>query len=805
MFIIKPDNMKKLIYSLAFILITFVSFSQNKTQVISGTVLDKTTQLPIIGAYVYIKNSNPIIGSSTNEYGKYKIEKVPVGRCEVVCSFVGYSTYTSDAMIVNSAKEITLDIDLVEGLQIEGVTVNAFSNISQPVNSLAFLSARSFTAEETERIPTSVNDVSKMALSFAGVQKGRSDGENDIVVRGNSAYGMIWRLEGMDIPAPNHFAREGTSGGGISILSAQLMGRSDFYTGGMPAEFGNSMSAAFDIHLKNGNMDKYEKRAKFSLIGLDYAMEGPIKKGRSSFIFNGRYSTLGLMNRLGFYLVAENAWDEFGDFSFNLYFDNPEKNSKTNVFGMGGISYEEYMPFYPAEERDPAISWHFFDKKFGSNMGTVGIVHTKVYNAKTHLRLSAAINTNYNYRKYDSLSVSNEAFRYKHNEYRDNRLILSAVLDHSITDKLKIKTGLIGNVILYNFFMKNLPLSNISDISENSNQFLSVDEKGLTETAQAFLQASYELSPKLTITGGFHAIGLLMNTTGSIDPRFSIKYQENANNVTSLAIGKYSQMLPLPGYFYLQHDTLSNGTVYSYYPNMDLKFIYSNHYILSHQFTTTKKFKVSTELYYQDIHNGPVAADTSDIYYFLNNMSDFPAFDVNSTGRGFNYGVDLGIEKMFSNDFYFLLTGSLYQSKYYASNGKLYNTRFNGNYLFAFTLGKEFKIGSGVLQIGGRYTLNGGYRYSPYDPEKSAKARQYIVLAGSEMTAQNPAYWKIDGRIAYRFNRPKWAMNISVDVSNITGHKNVSDVGYNATTNEMYYEHHSGMDLIPLFSFQVDF
>jgi hypothetical protein len=797
--------MQKLIICFLLFLFPFVSFSQIRTQIITGTVVDKQTQLPITGATVFIKDSEPLIGSTSDQFGKFILGKVPIGRREVVCTFIGYSTYTSDAIIVTSAKEITLDIELTEGLQLEGVTINAFKTISEPVNDLAFLSARSFTAEETERIPTSVNDVSKMALSFAGVQKGRSDAENDIVVRGNSAYGMIWRLEGMDIPAPNHYARTGTSGGGISILSSQLMGRSDFYTGGMPAEFGNSMSAAFDIHLKNGNLNKYEKRAKFSLIGLDYAMEGPIKKGRSSFIFNARYSTLGMMNRLGFYLVAENAWNEFGDFSFNLFFDNPEKNSKTNVFGMGGLSFEEYMPYYPAADRDPAVGWHFFDKKFGSNMGTIGIVHKKVFNAKTHLRLSAAINGNFNYRKYDSLSVADVAYRYKHNEYRDNRLILSAVLNHSLTEKLKIKAGVIGNVIQYNFFMKNLPLSNITDISESSDQYLSVDEKGLTGTAQAFLQASYELTPKLTLTGGFHAIELLMNTTGSIDPRFSAKYQENSNNVTSFAIGKYSQMLPLPSYFYLQHDTLSNGTVNSYYPNMDLKFIYSNHYILSHQFTTTNKLKISTELYYQDVHNGPVSADTTDIYYFLNNMSDFPAFDVDSKGRGFNYGVDLGIEKMFSNDFYFLLTSSLYQSKYHASNGKLYNTRLNGNYLFAFTMGKEFKIGSGVLQIGGRYTLNGGFRYSPYDREKSAIAGTYVALAGSEMTSQMPPYWKIDGRIAYRFNRPKWAMNISIDVSNISGHKNPSDVGYNANTNEMYFTYHSGMDLIPLFSFQVDF
>lgn len=778
---------------------------QGGTQAISGTVIDKETQLPVPGATVYVKDTDPLIGTITDNFGRYKLTNVPLGRREVVCTSVGYSTYISEALIVTSAKAILLDIQLVLGLEIEGVTVMAIKTISEPVNELAVVSARSFTAEEATRFPTGLNDVSRMALSFPGVQQGRLDSENDIIVRGNSSFGMIWRLEGLDISAPSHFARVGTSGGGISILSAQLMGRSDFYIGGMPAEFGNTISAAMDVRLKNGNLNNYEHRSKLSFIGLDYALEGPIKKERSSFIFNARYSTLGLLNRMGFFVVAENAWNEFGDISFNLYFDHPEKNSKTNVFGMAGASVERLMPYYPISERDPGIRWHFLDQNLGSNMGVVGIVHKKVFNSKTHLRISAAVNRNTNFIRHDSLGVDDTPFRYEHTEYLENRITANTVLTRKITNRWKVKTGIIGTLMNYEFYLRNVPLTGIDQLGEGVNKYLAVDEAGISGIGQAYLQSTYYLTSKIMVSGGFHFIWLELNNTGSIDPRISLKYQANENNTISLAIGKYSQSLPLPAYYYQQSDTLSNGSVVRNYPNFDLEFIHSNHYILSHQYTTPDKLKVSTEVYYQSIAKGPVATDPENLYYFLNNMTSFPAFDVESSGQGYNYGIDVGVEKLFSNDFYFLVTGSLYQSKYRAANGNIYNSRFNGVYLTAVTAGKEFKVGSGVLQVGSRFTCNGGYRYTPHDPVLSAEAGRFVALEGKEMTGQIPAYWKFDGRIGYRFNRPTWAMNISADVSNFTGHRNANDAGYNPVTNEVFYHYHAGVDLIPLLSIQVDF
>ncbi|MCB0695687.1 MAG: TonB-dependent receptor plug domain-containing protein, partial [Saprospiraceae bacterium] len=201
--------------------------------------------------------------------------------------------------IITAQRIPFLEIGLEEGVLLEGVQIVADGNANAPINELATVSARSFSVEETERIAASVNDMGRMALSFPGVQQGGDDTENDIIIRGNSSVGMLWRLEGIDIPNPNHFARPGTSGGGITVFSSQLLSKSDFYTGGMPAEFGNAISGAFDVHFRKGNMLDRQHRVRIGLLGLDFATEGPLSKGKSSYLINYRYSTLGLLNKMG--------------------------------------------------------------------------------------------------------------------------------------------------------------------------------------------------------------------------------------------------------------------------------------------------------------------------------------------------------------------------------------------------------------------------------------------------------------------------------------------------------------------------
>lgn len=798
--------MKKWLPVVLFAWMIIPAQGQQSTQKIRGTVVDQVTKSPLIGATVYIRNTDPVIGTTTDETGKFVIDRVPIRRTEVTCTYVGYVEWTSDAFIVTSAKEVFLPIEMLEGINIAGVTISAIRTVNEPLNELAYVSARSFSVEETERVPVGLNDVSKMAQSFPGTQQGRLDIENDIIVRGNSSFGMIWRLEGMDIPSPNHYARPGSSGGGISILSSQLMSRSDFYTGGMPAEFGNCLSAAFDIRLKNGNLNKYENRFKLNLIGIDYALEGPIKKEQSSFVFNYRYSMLGLLTRMGFHPTGINAFNEYTDFSFNLYFSVPKKKANLNIFGMGGTCIEKYNPIEPPDARDPNIMWHWEYITQGSKMGTIGAVYTKLHSTAAFSKLAVAATSSWITRTNDTLDMDDRPYRYRDDRYRDSRLVGTYVYSNRIDSSFRIKAGVIGNLIGFDFFQMYTARRTTLDI----NQFIlggtQVEGSGITQTAQAYGQGIYNLSPRLTVTGGMHFLMLLMNKTASIDPRLSLKYQINPSNRISLAVGKYSQHLPLPAYMYVDPDTLPDGTVEAISVNKNMKMMFSDHFILSYQYATPSKFKIQAEAYLQDLYHVPVSADPLSKYTMLNDNSEFPTTKTSDKGRGLNYGIDLAIEKYTTGNFYLLATGSLFAAKYKPLDDNWYHARFSSLWVSAITVGKEFDFGKGrVLQVGTRFIHNGGHRYTTIDPEKSALKGEYVALEGGYNKSQMPAYWKIDGRIAYRFSRPKYAMNISLDMSNLTGHKNPNSVGYNANLNELFFYYHSGNDFIPLLNIQIDF
>ncbi|MCB9233455.1 MAG: carboxypeptidase-like regulatory domain-containing protein, partial [Bacteroidia bacterium] len=343
-----------------FLLVYGILSAQTPTQSIKGTVIDKDTRQPLAGATIMVTDQNPVMGVISDAEGAFFLANVPVGRHSLRCQFLGYEPFETDGIIISSVKELVMEIELIQAsVSGQEVKVTAYKNLNDPVNDLAVVSSRSFSPEETSRYAGSVNDPGRMALSFPGVQQGRDDGENDIIIRGNSSVGMLWRLEGIDIPNPNHFARPGTSGGGITVFSAQVLGQSDFFSGGLPAEYGNALSGAMDVHFRKGNRTEREYRAKIGLLGMDFMAEGPFAKGKSSYLVNYRYSTLGLLSSMGFYLVGERVTNNFQDLSFNLAFDGKSGKDFFTVFGIGGLSTEHYQPVEDPAEREPGVANNF--------------------------------------------------------------------------------------------------------------------------------------------------------------------------------------------------------------------------------------------------------------------------------------------------------------------------------------------------------------------------------------------------------------------------------------------------------------
>jgi hypothetical protein len=215
-----------------------------QVQTISGRVIDRDSRSPLAGATVSIAEIS--MSTVTDHAGNFVLSNVPTGRQKIMVTYTGYETVVTDNIIIAAGKQTDLLIEMAEEKkQLTGIVITAPRNSKLPVNKFALVSGRSFSAEETQRFVATANDPSRMVLGFPGVQATR-DTRSDIIIRGNNPVGMQWRLEGLDIPNPNHFARKGSSGGGITIFSLAMLDNSDFFTGALPAEYGDVLSGAFD-------------------------------------------------------------------------------------------------------------------------------------------------------------------------------------------------------------------------------------------------------------------------------------------------------------------------------------------------------------------------------------------------------------------------------------------------------------------------------------------------------------------------------------------------------------------------------
>lgn len=795
----------RIFWLLAGLLPGMLSFAQTPTQTIRGTVLDADTRQPLAGTMVVVTDTDPPIGAITNERGEYVLAEVPVGRRQVRATLAGYSESRSDYVILTSTRELVIDLTLAESIgeaELNEVNITASEYPHKATNPLSVVSTRSFSAEETQRYAAAVNDPGRMALTFPGVQQGGDDSENDIIIRGNSSFGMLWRLEGIDIPNPNHFARPGTSGGGITVFSAQLLANSDFSTGAFPAEYGNAISGVMDIRFRKGNMEQREYRAKVGLLGLDFAAEGPFRRGRSSYLVNYRYSTLGLLNNLGFYLVGERVSNNFQDLSFNLAFDGKDGKTFVTVFGMGGLSLEHYEPVADPAAREPGVSNQWEDRYQGSNMAAVGMTLTRRIDEKSYLKWVVATMGSDIYREFDTLDLSNNRYRYNTEEYLDQRIVSSLTYSRKLSARTRFKTGLFFNQIFFDFFREAAPRR--TEVLDRIERDISINGKGNTRTYQAYAQVSHRLNEQWTVNAGLHGVLLELNRTGSVEPRLSIQYAPSPRHAIALAYGFHSQMLPLGAYYYQQLDTLADGSVQSSLPNFELPFIRSRHAVLAYNGLFGQSLRFHAELYLQQLSRVPVEPVPSD-WWWLNNRAGIAQFPLVSEGTGTNYGIDLALEKFFSGGVFFLITYSRFESLYMTRQGIQHSTRFGTRFASTYTLGKEFSFRKGrVLQVGGRVLYNGGFRYTPFDPVLSQQEGTFVPLEGAAFEGQVPPYFRIDARISFRRNGKRTSSILSLDIQNVLNRPNPNNIRYNAVENALEFRNHPS-GLIPVLSYQLDF
>lgn len=787
--------MKKFLF-FVLIMLQFQLYSQQITQTVRGIVTDADSKQTLEGVAV-ILSENPTISSTSDAKGNFKLLNIPVGRQAFQFTLLGYNTRTVSNIEVTSGKEVILNIELTEKVyETKAVEITATKQSNIPNNEMATLSVRNFNSEETNRYAGSRGDPSRMAATTAGVSSG-NDSRNDIIVRGNSPIGVLWRLENIDIPNPNHFSAQGATGGPISILNNNLLANSDFYTGAWPADYGNKSAAVFDLKLRNGNNEKKEFTGQVGINGFELGAEGPFKKGyNGSYLVNYRYSTLDAFTALGINFGVSGQ-PRYQDVSWKVNLPTA-KMGTFNFWGIGGVSN---ISLLDSEKKNS--DWSFTnsgtDLVYGSRMAATGISNTHYYNTTTFGKISLSATSATFIATVDTIALNKDKFRTFNSNSTDNQMHVQYLLNSKLNSR-----NLIRFTSTYTFLNLNYQIGQynrkfglfVDLLNENSN----------TGLIQSSFSWQYKLNDRLVFNTGLHYQQLLLNNSLAIEPRVGMKWLLKKGQALNAAYGLHNQMQPLINYFYKSY----NATTGSYtQTNINMDFTQSHHYVLGYENNFNDYIRFKIETYYQTQSKVPVNGAQPDYFSMLNQGSDIGGLELVDSlvnkGLGKNYGVEITIEKIFHKNYYVLLTTSLFESFFRGSNQVWHHTAFSGGFVSNVLAGYELPLSNGKYKISLdiKSTIAGGNRYVPIDEAASQQQGSAVFIAEKAFDARFRNFRKTDVKLAFKLNQKKVSQSLFISLENIFNTQNVLRQYYDPRLGKLKVEYQFG--LFPIGGYRIEF
>lgn len=804
-----------------FSLSTVFSFSQ-LTQTVRGKIYDAETNYPLSGVRVQVitDDTNERFIGGTDANGEFTLKKIPVGKHKLISKLSSYEQSTV-FIEVNSGKELVLNIPLMEMIVTKEEIVVTARKKGEVLNEMAVLSSQQFSVEETNRYPGSRMDPARMASNFAGVQ-GSDDSRNDIVVRGNSPLGVVYRLEGIDIPNPSHFAVSGSTGGPVSVLNNKILGNSDFFMSAFPAEYGNSTSGVFDLKLRNGNNNQHEFTGQFGLFGTEVLAEGPMgKNGNASYLVMGRYSSLALFQKLGV-TIGTDAVPVYGDGAFKFNW-KLKKGGQLSWWGMGGKSNIDLLISEQKEYSKEFYGEGDRDQFFGTSMYVSGLSYKKSLNEKTYLTATLAGSLEEQHARHMYLHRSLEvvgadttikvdsSFNMLGFDFKTMKLSGYTAINHKINKQHLIKAGVNFDVLSFNYM--DSVLTNLDDRNSWATRW---NYSGMALLIQPFAQWKWKITDKMDLTAGIHAqYFTLSNSLSPAEPRVGWKYRMKGDQSIFAGAGLHSQTQP---YYTYAYDPDNDGNAH----NLNMDFSRSLHSGIGYEKSFGPGLNFKTEAYYQYLYNLPINT-MSNSFSLVNAGGGFSRVFPNDTlvnsGKGINYGLEFTLQKYFSKSFFFMVSASVYDSKYVASDGIWRNTSYKGSnisnnidlsYVWNVLAGKEFKIGKKqVIGVGTKITRAGGRRYGLVDIAQTEASKEIIFKDSlfNENTFRD--YFRVDLKISWRMNTQKLTHEFGLDLVNLLNTRNLLSLAYapkldpNDTSEPIAEKAQLGR--LPIFYYKIDF
>lgn len=803
----------KFCYSFLFILGSLClipQLSAQDTQTLRGRVVSASGD-PVTEAE--IKVSGTSASTYTDEVGRFELAGLPTVRQLTILCIVDSDTLGTNQVVLNKARVEEIEFKVpyyqIEGASIMDVPLSKMVSRIVPSDPIHPPGVVQIDIKGAEQSIAAADDLSRMVMRLPGV-KSWADNLADIVIRANSPAGLMWRVEGIDIPNPNHFARKGNTGGGITMFSAQVLGDATFSRGAMAPEYGNSFAGAFDLNFRKGNTYEREYRARIGAIGLDFAAEGPIKRGQSSYLVNYRYSFLGILSAFGFNLNAPFTSNNFQDLSFNLYLPTKDLSSTWTVFGVGGLSRE----FWDVDPGDIFVNKNATEERiFDTETGVIGTTYSRPLNSSSLFKAAVAVMGNRVTDRDEQIDISTLTIAdtfdtqfvglprdvVENEVYSTGRISTHLYYQKywgNTNLKTTLKAGLQASHMTFSFLHDDvLPFQdNLTTLvsGEGSSQLL---QPYVQVVKPFFKQEGNRVRQTWKIVGGVHTMFLTLNNKATVDPRLAVTYNYSQSGVIGLSYGLHSMIVPLGSYF--------TQDAQGEFVNKDLDMIRSHHVVASIRQEIPNVGVLLVEGYYQSMFNVPVSV-TASPYWLLNDRDGYARQALVSDGTGINRGIDISFSRPLVGGIFWTIAGSFYQSTTVGSDGIERQSSYIGREPFgiytANTIGGEFPLNKKktvFLQLGTNIIAGTGTRFIALDSLASLEAEQLVLDSDGIYSESTGNYFRIDTRTALRFGR--WL--IAIDLQNATNQEHIRGTWMRFGVPSLRPQ--SG--LTPLFSVRADF
>ncbi|MCB0637392.1 MAG: TonB-dependent receptor [Lewinella sp.] len=749
--------------------------AQEYTQVLRGRITDADTGRPLAGATVGVPALG--LGTATDTRGYYRLPGLEPGRYTIKASYLGYETMEVPEVLINTGQEVVLDFSMVEAVTgLATVTVRAPRAGAEGLGP----NVRALTLEETLRFAATYYDPARLATALPGVV-GTNDQANHLSVRGHSPNDLAWRLQGLEIVNPNHTPNAGNfsdrttlNGGGVNALSAQLLDNSLFFNGAFPAGYGNALAAVMDMRLRPGNNEKREYTLQAGLIGIDLAAEGPFTaSSNASYLVNYRYSFTGLLSDLGLQFGDEDI--RFQDLSFHLSFPN-ERGGRWQLFGLFGNSRNRFTgPSAGEPWEDQKDSYEQID--YTSRLGVSGFSWEQPVGQRGQWRLAAALSALDAERLAAWRDSTTMTLTQENSTAYQQKLVLQAGYRHKLGTATMLQ-------------MRVEAAQHRADFRLPSAESPSGYYQGWLWQPSAQLRYRWD---GWQLVAGLHLSHYTAPLTGQgsatyPEPRLSISWRG-----WHASYGLHSQLAPP-----LAHrGPATDGA-------LPLR---AHHTSFGWQTAPDEQHQLRVDAYWQQLWQVPVTV-TPSAFSALNLLEEAPATALISNGEGRNAGLEVSYQRFAGDQWSYLFSASVYDARYRGSDDIWRDSRYNGRFALAATIGREWagedrkgqprRLG---INLATRYA--GGLRAAPIDLAASRSAGRTVFNLEKGFSEQWPNFFRMDFRIYYQRNRANWYSTLALDLQNVTGQQNYAFAYYDRVQDGIVQRYQ--LELIPLLSYRIHF